>query len=80
MEFYKIIRSYRQLQRLDLMGLVEGGKITLKETGEKLGVPYRQAKRIRRALRIIGKRTILKGPRTNEGPFFTPSEGSVGYL
>ena len=80
MEFDKILRSYRQLQRWGLMGLVEGGKITLRETGEKLDVSYRQAKRIPRALRIIGKRTILKGPRTNEDPFSTPSEGSVGYL
>jgi transposase len=43
------------------MGLVEGGKITLKEAGEKIGVSYRQAKRIRRALRVKGIKGILHG-------------------
>jgi transposase len=43
------------------MGLVEGGKITLKEAGEKIGVSYRQAKRIRRRLRIKGIKGILHG-------------------
>jgi transposase len=43
------------------MGLVEGGKITLKEAGEKVGVSYRQAKRIRRALRVKGIKGILHG-------------------
>jgi hypothetical protein len=28
------------------MGLVEGGKITLREAGKRMGVSYRQAKRI----------------------------------
>jgi transposase len=43
------------------MGLVGGGKITLKEAGEKIGVSYRQAKRIRRRLRIKGIKGILHG-------------------
>jgi transposase len=43
------------------MGLVEGGKITLKEAGEKIGVSYRQAKRIRRALRAKGIKGIIHG-------------------
>jgi transposase len=43
------------------MGLVEGGKITLKEAREKIGVSYRQAKRIRRALRVKGIKGILHG-------------------
>ena len=46
--------SQRQLQRWHVMGLVEAGKITLKEAGEKIGVSYRQAKRIRRAVRVRG--------------------------
>jgi hypothetical protein len=41
------------------MGLVEGGKITLKEAREKIGVSYRQAKRIRRALRVKGVKGIV---------------------
>ena len=43
------------------MGLVEGGKITLKEAREKIGVSYRQAKRIRRALRVKGVKGITHG-------------------
>jgi len=43
------------------MGLVEGGKITLKEAREKIGVSYRQAKRIRRALRVKGVKGIIHG-------------------
>jgi len=43
------------------MGLVEGGKITLGEAGKKIGVSYRQAKRIKRALRVKGIKGILHG-------------------
>lgn len=43
----KILMSQRQLQRWQVMGLVEGGKITLKEAKEKIGLSYRQAKRVR---------------------------------
>jgi len=43
------------------MGLVEGGKITLKEAAKKIGVSYRQAKRIRRALRVKGGKGIIHG-------------------
>jgi hypothetical protein len=51
MEGDKILMSQRQLQRWHLMVLVEGGKTTLKEAGEKLGVSYRQAKRIWKAVK-----------------------------
>jgi hypothetical protein len=37
MEGEKILMSQRQLQTLDVMGLVEAGKITLKEGAEKIG-------------------------------------------
>ena len=37
----------KQLHRLHLMKLMEEGKITLKEATGKIGVSYRQAKRIR---------------------------------
>jgi transposase len=57
----KILMSQRQLQRWKVMGLVEGGKITLKEATEKMGVSYRQAKRIRRALRVKGVKGIIHG-------------------
>jgi len=35
MEEERIPMSQRQLQRWHVMGLVEGGKITLKEVGER---------------------------------------------
>ncbi len=43
------------------MGLVEAGKITLKEAGEKIGVSYRQAKRIRKAVRLRGAEGVIHG-------------------
>ena len=61
MEGEKILMSQRQLQRWHVMGLVEGGKITLGEAAKKIGVSYRQAKRIRRALRIKGVKGIIHG-------------------
>ena len=61
MEGEKILMSQRQLQRWHVMGLVEGGKITLGEAAKKIGVSYRQAKRIRRALRVKGVKGIIHG-------------------
>jgi transposase len=61
MEGEKILLSQRQLQRWHLMKMVEVGKITLKEAGEKIGVCYRQAKRIRRVLREKGMRGLIHG-------------------
>jgi len=61
MEGEKILLSQRQLQRWHLMKMVEVGKITLKEAGEKIGVCYRQAKRIRRILREKGMRGLIHG-------------------
>ena len=57
----KLLLSQRQLQRWDLMKMVEAGKITLKEAGEKIGVCYRQAKRIRRVLGEEGMRGLIHG-------------------
>jgi len=61
MEGEKLLLSQRQLQRWHLMKMVEVGKITLKEAGEKIGVCYRQAKRIRRVLREKGMRGLIHG-------------------
>ena len=61
MEAEKILMSQRQLQRLHLMKSMEIGKIILKEAGEKIGVCYRQAKRIRRALREKGIIGLIHG-------------------
>lgn len=49
MEEEYIKMGQKQLQRWRVMEMVEVGKITLKEAGEKIGVSYRQAKKIRRA-------------------------------
>jgi len=61
MERDKIVMSERQLQRWHVMGLVEGGKITLKEAGEKIGVSYRQAKRIGKAVKLRGAKGLIHG-------------------
>jgi hypothetical protein len=61
MEGEKILMSQRQLQRWHLIKMVEIGKITLKEAGAKIGVSYRQAKRIRRVLREKGMRGLIHG-------------------
>jgi len=53
----------RELKRWHLMELAKAGKITLKEAGEKIGVSYRQAKRIRRAIRERGIRGLVHGNR-----------------
>jgi transposase len=43
------------------MEMVKGRKITLKEAGQKMGVSYRQAKRIRRAVRDRGVHGLVHG-------------------
>lgn len=61
MDGEKLLMSQRQLQKWHVMGLVEEGKTTLKEATKKIGVSYRQAKRIRRALRVKGVKGIIHG-------------------
>jgi len=51
----------KQVQRWHLIKMVEGRKITLREAGEKMGVSYRHAKRIRRAIRREGSRGSFMG-------------------
>ncbi|MGD0627215.1 MAG: ISNCY family transposase [Thermodesulfobacteriota bacterium] len=65
--------SQRQLQRWHVMGLVEGGKITLGEAAKKIGVSYRQAKRIRGALRVKGVKGIIHG-NTGRAPWNRTAE------
>jgi hypothetical protein len=38
----KLLVTQRQLHKWRIMGLVEVGKITLKEAAEEIGVSYRQ--------------------------------------
>ena len=63
METEKILMGQKQLQRWHLIKMVEGRKITLKEAGGRMGVSYRQAKRIRRAIRDRGMKGLVHGNR-----------------
>jgi len=63
METEKILMGQKQLQRWHLMKMVEVGKITLKEAAERIGVSYRQAKRIGRAIRERGMKGLVHGNR-----------------
>jgi len=57
----RIILSQRQMQRFQVMSLVEAGKITLKEAAEKIGRSYRQTKRIRKKVQEKGARGLIHG-------------------
>src|SRR4030067_3229445 len=59
----KVLMGQRELKRWHLMKMVEVGKITLREAGEKIGVSYRQAKRIGRAIRDRGIKALVHGNR-----------------
>src|SRR4030067_2426793 len=59
----KVLMGKKELKRWHLMELVKGGKITLREAGEKIGVSYRQAKRIGRAIRDRGIKALVHGNR-----------------
>ena len=82
--------SERELQRWQLIGLVDGGKITLKEASEKMGVSYRHAKRLRRRARTDGLRGLVHAgrgrPATNmiitevRGKVVSLSAGSTASL
>jgi transposase len=63
MEQEKILMGQRELKRWHVMELAKAGKITLKEAGEKIGVSYRQAKRIRRRIRERGIKGLVHGNR-----------------
>lgn len=63
METEKILMGQKQLQRWHLIKMADGREITLKEAGEKMGVSYRQAKRIRGAIRDKGMRGLVHGNR-----------------
>ena len=53
--------SQRQLQRFAVMSLVEAGKMTLKEAAEKIGMSYRQTKRIRKRVKEEGVKGLVHG-------------------
>src|SRR3989304_2148826 len=59
----RVLMGRKELKRCHLMKMVEVGKITLREAGEKIGVSYRQAKRIGRAIRERGIKGLVHGNR-----------------
>jgi transposase len=63
MEQEKILMGQRELKRWHLMEMVKVGKITLREAGERIGVSYRQAKRIGQAIRDRGIKGLVHGNR-----------------
>ena len=70
----KVLMGQRELKRWHLMKMVEIGKITLKEASERIGVSYRQAKRIGRAIRERGMKALVHG---NRGAAIQPSDQGV---
>ncbi len=57
----KIFMSQEQLQRFRVMGLVEAEKISLKDGAGKMGISYRQAKRVWKRVREKGAQGLLHG-------------------
>jgi transposase len=68
----KITLSQRQLQRVQVMSLVEAGKITLKEAAEKIGRSYRQAKRIWKRVKEEGVKGVIHGNTGKPSNYRTP--------
>lgn len=68
----RLIVSQRELQRWQLIGLVEVGKITLGEAAVKMGVSYRHAKRIRKRVRLKGIKGVVHRNRGRPSPRRTP--------
>src|SRR4030042_1804246 len=63
METEQILMGQKQLQRWHLMKMVEVGKITLREAGERIGVSYRQAERVGGGIRERGMKGLVHGNR-----------------
>jgi transposase len=59
----KVLMGQMELKRWQFTETVEVGKITLGEAGERIGVSYRQAKRIGRAIRERGMKSLVHGNR-----------------
>lgn len=55
----KMELSQRQLQRIQVLGLVEAGKITLKAAAEKMALSYRQTKRIWKRVKEEGVKGLV---------------------
>jgi transposase len=70
----QITLSQKQMQRFQVMGLVEAGRMTLKEAAEKIGRSYRQAKRIWKRVREEGVQGVIHGNSGKPSNQRTPKE------
>ena len=60
--------SQKERQRYHLLKMVIGGKITLKETDNLMGVSYRQAKRLKKKFISEGAKGLIHGNRGRPSP------------
>jgi len=60
--------SQKERQRYHLLKMVIGGKITLKEIGNLMGVSYRHAKRLKKKLISEGAKGLIHGNRERPSP------------
>ena len=63
----------QQLQRWHVLKLVLEGRVTLREAAARLDLSYRQAKRLKRAVKAHGARGILHGNAGRRPPSALPS-------
>ncbi len=75
----KIELSQRQLQRFQVMGLVQEGMITLKEAAKKIGLSYRQTKWIRRRIKEKWAKGLIHGNTGNPRAIGPMREFGVGF-
>ena len=64
----KILMSAKEARRLQLLELVREGRLSLREAASKMGLGYRQAKRLRKRLAIDGPRGLVHRSRGRDGP------------
>ena len=70
----RITLSQKQMQRFQVMSLVEAGKITLEEAAAKIGRSYRQTKRIWKRVREEGVQGVIHGNSGKPSNHRTPEE------
>ena len=72
--------SAKEARRLQLLGLVTEGQASLREVSEKLGVSYRQAKRLKKRLLEEGPQGLIHGNRGRHPPNRMSSEAREKIL
>ena len=74
MERDRVSMSQKELARHQLLGLVEAGRITLKEASERMGLSYRQAKRWKKRYLEAGAAGLVHGHRGRASPRGLPQD------